>query len=68
MGDAAGELAQGIHFLHLQQLCFGTCPFGDFLGQLGGGVVQSGQVRAFAAPVFGDVFDEHQAQFRGSIR
>ncbi|MNL06838.1 hypothetical protein D3C87_1274870 [compost metagenome] len=67
MGDAARQLAQGIHLLHLQQLGFGACAFGDFLGQLGGGVVQPGQVRAFAVPVFGDILDEHQAQFRCAV-
>ncbi|MNO65707.1 hypothetical protein D3C76_564750 [compost metagenome] len=67
MGDAAGEAAEGFHFLQLQQLRFGTDALCDFFGQLAVGVVQAGQVRAFAVAVFGDVFDEHQAQAGGLV-
>ena len=56
MGNAPGELAQGIHFLRLEQLRFGS-------RQLGGGVGQLGLLVAFAMAMFGDIFDKHQAQF-----
>ncbi|MNY47610.1 hypothetical protein D3C86_1828930 [compost metagenome] len=39
MGDAAGQLAQRVHFLHLQQLGFGTHTLGDFTFQLRGCIV-----------------------------
>jgi hypothetical protein len=39
----------------------------DVLGQLGGGIVQPGQVRALAMTVFGDILDEHQARFRRAV-
>ncbi|MNQ79580.1 hypothetical protein D3C85_945280 [compost metagenome] len=64
VGNAAGELAQCVHFLHLQQLGFSAHAFGDFLGQLSGGVVQPRQVRALAVAVLGDILDKHQAEFR----
>ncbi|MNG05243.1 hypothetical protein D3C84_884230 [compost metagenome] len=68
VGNAPGQFAQRVHFLHLQQLGFGTRAFGDLIGQLGRGVVQARQVRAFTVTVFSDILDEHQAQFRGAVR
>ncbi len=68
VGDAAGQAAQCLHFLQLHQLRLSAFAHGHFMGQLAGGVVQPGQVRAFTVTVLGDVLDEHQAQARGLIR
>ncbi len=40
MCDAAGQLAQRVHFLRLHQLPFGPDALGNFSGQLVGGVVE----------------------------
>ncbi|MNP28596.1 hypothetical protein D3C76_1215700 [compost metagenome] len=68
VGDTARELAQCIHFLHLEQLRFSAHPLCHFLGQLGGGVVELRQLLLFALALFGDILDTDQAQLRGAIR
>jgi len=67
VGDPAGELAQGIHLLRLQQLLFGACPFGDLMGELAGGRRDFLSLGALAVTLFGYVFDEHQANALGAV-
>ena len=62
VGDAAGQLAEGIHLLRLQQLLFGTRALGHLMGQLAGGGGDLLPLGALTVALLGDVLDEHQAQ------
>ena len=68
MGDATGQLAQGIHLLRLQQLLFGTRTLGHLMGELAGGGRDFLALGAFTHTLFGYVFDEHQAETLRTIR
>jgi len=66
--DAAGELAQRIHLLRLQQLDLGALAFCDLEGQFRGGAFQFLALLGLARVAFGGVLDQHQALARRTVR
>ncbi len=65
VGDAAGQLADGVHFLHLQQLAFGLDATGGLLAQIFVGPAKVGIGLAKGAVGARGVAHPHQAEDQG---